>query len=185
MRYRFILQDNTAKAYRLFTWFLFFFHIVAAGIVSMNAVDKQSRVWLTVLTVSLFVTALVYYLFRKQKKATDIFSAVLAVWGMVFWTIYTGWPAALLFGLVFLFVRIVQQKQTIVEASAESVVVKRAFGITRYGWNQLDNVILKDGLLTIDLASNKMIQAELTENNETVDEGTFNLFCREHLANNK
>ncbi len=45
----------------------------------------------------------------------------------------------------------------------------------------MDNVILKDNLLTADFKSNKVIQAEIIEMTESVDEKIFNLFCYKQL----
>ncbi|UAY50954.1 hypothetical protein [Ferruginibacter albus] len=45
-------------------------------------------------------------------------------------------------------------------------------------WNELDNVVLKDGLLTIDFKNNKLLQAEIEG---VADEELFNAFCREQL----
>lgn len=46
-------------------------------------------------------------------------------------------------------------------------------------WKELNNVILKDDVLTIDLADNRIIQIEIKE---SVNEKEFNDFCREQLA---
>lgn len=46
-------------------------------------------------------------------------------------------------------------------------------------WKELNNVILKDDILTIDLADDRIIQIEIKE---AVNEKEFNDFCREQLA---
>lgn len=48
-------------------------------------------------------------------------------------------------------------------------------------WSELNNIILKDGLLTIDFKNNKIIQ-QLIDGKNTVDETAFNQYCREQLA---
>lgn len=48
----------------------------------------------------------------------------------------------------------------------------------RYKWNELNNVILKDNLLTLDFKNNKLLQREI---NTPVNEATFNAFAREQL----
>jgi hypothetical protein len=50
-----------------------------------------------------------------------------------------------------------------------------------FPWAEMDNVILKDNLLTIDFKSNKIIQVEIVEPARGVDETEFNLFCNELL----
>ena len=184
MQYSFILQDNTKKAYRLFVWFLFFFHIVAAGVIGLSTGDKQTKTGLYIFFGLLTAAAIIYSVLRKQKNALDVFSVIMALLCIVFWVRYGGVAAAIIFAAVFLFVLLVQQKKTMVVISTEGVMLKRVFRETKYPWQKLDHVILKDGLLTIDLASNRMIQAELAEENKAVDETEFNGFCKQHLQNN-
>lgn len=51
-------------------------------------------------------------------------------------------------------------------------------------WKEVSNVILKDGLLTIDLENNKLIQQPVDETETRINEPDFNEFCREQLAAN-
>ena len=48
-------------------------------------------------------------------------------------------------------------------------------------WIELNQVILKDGLLTIDFKSNKLIQQMIDEIKTSVNEKEFNDFCRQQL----
>ncbi len=48
-------------------------------------------------------------------------------------------------------------------------------------WDDLNQVILKDGILTIDFKSNKLIQQTINEIKTPVDEKEFNDFCRQQL----
>jgi len=48
-------------------------------------------------------------------------------------------------------------------------------------WDDLNNIILKDGILTIDLSSNKLIQQLIDEKQSTVNEKEFNEFCSGQL----
>lgn len=50
-------------------------------------------------------------------------------------------------------------------------------------WSAFNNVILKDGLLTLDFKNNRLLQKEvLDDGEEEADEDEFNAFCRERLA---
>ena len=48
----------------------------------------------------------------------------------------------------------------------------------KISWNELNNVVLKDGMLTLDFVNNHIFQVEIME---TVNEKEFNDFCREQL----
>jgi hypothetical protein len=57
--------------------------------------------------------------------------------------------------------------------------------ITRtFTWTDFNNIILKDGLLTLDFKSNRLLQREVAddEDEDDADEEEFNMFCRERLA---
>ena len=60
-------------------------------------------------------------------------------------------------------------------------IVYPSFPPKNIRWTELNNVILKDGLLTIDFKNNKIIQQLIDENNP-VDETEFNQYCLERLA---
>lgn len=53
----------------------------------------------------------------------------------------------------------------------------------RFHWSDLNNIVLRDGLLTIDFKNNRLIQREIVddEDEDDADEDEFNAFCREQL----
>ena len=54
----------------------------------------------------------------------------------------------------------------------------------RYAWTDFNNVILKDGLLTLDFKNNKLLQKEVAddEDEDDADEEEFNMYCRQRLS---
>ena len=53
----------------------------------------------------------------------------------------------------------------------------------KYQWYQFNNIILKDGLLTLDLTNNKVIQHEIEDDDDSeADEEEFNEYCKKQLA---
>ncbi len=54
----------------------------------------------------------------------------------------------------------------------------------RYDWSAFTNVILKDGLLTLDFKTNRIMQKELVddEDEDEADEEEFNIYCRSRLT---
>lgn len=63
---------------------------------------------------------------------------------------------------------------------SESGLVWNALFSKTYDWIEVEHLILKDGLLTIDLFNNRLIQTEVIA--EGVDEATINNFCTEQLS---
>jgi len=56
-----------------------------------------------------------------------------------------------------------------------------SFPVRAIQWNELNNVILKDGILTIDFRNNKIVQAEIDDVSNTINEKEFNDFCSQQL----
>src|SRR5882757_8518874 len=53
----------------------------------------------------------------------------------------------------------------------------------RFDWSVLSNVILKDGLLTMDFKDNRLFQKEVMDDEDSdADEDEFNDYCRKRLA---
>lgn len=184
MPYQFTLKDNNQKAYRFFVWFLFFLHILAAGLTGLTAISSGTKTGIYFLLGAYGVISMGYFFFRKKRRAFETFSLVMALLYADFWLKQAGVTGLLIFVAIYVFVTVLQLKKTTVIFSEGGVHLKRVFTTVIYPWQQLDNIILKDNLLTIDLTSNKLIQAELTAGKETVDEISFNRFCKEQLVNN-
>jgi hypothetical protein len=56
----------------------------------------------------------------------------------------------------------------------------------KFRWSEFNNIILKDGLLTLDFKSNRLLQKEVLDDDDPdADEDEFNAYCREKLANSR
>lgn len=62
----------------------------------------------------------------------------------------------------------------------EAGVIYPSFPSKWYPWEVIDQVILKDNMLTIDLKNNKLIQISISEKeNEKLEASEFNTYCIE------
>ncbi len=64
----------------------------------------------------------------------------------------------------------------------ETEVVFNTFPRKHYQWDELSNVVLKDGLLTLDFKNNKLLQKEIDSQTTPQLEKEFNEFCRSILS---
>lgn len=74
-------------------------------------------------------------------------------------------------------------KRTEVGFSTEGIRFN-GLGGRRHGWSELQNVVLRDGLLTIDFRDNRLFQRysdDLEDEEYEAGEDEFNVFCREHI----
>jgi hypothetical protein len=60
-------------------------------------------------------------------------------------------------------------------------IATNSFPRKTFLWNAIKNVVLKDGLLTIDFKNNTLIQKEVNETVSKEVETEFNAFCKEQL----
>ncbi len=176
MKYSFTLKDNNQKAYKLFTWFLFFLHIAAAMFV-LNTTDNKVRISMYILLGFYAVLSTLYYFYRKHSKALETFSLVMALLYAHFWFQNAGVMAVIIFAAAYIIVSMVKGKSTSVLFTNEGVHLTRVFKTVIFPWAAMENVILKDNLLTIDFKTNKIIQVEIVEGSKMVDETEFNQFC--------
>lgn len=180
MKYSFVLKDNNQKAYNLFTWFLFFLHI-AAAMFALNTDDNKVKLTVYILLGFYLLLSTAYYFYRQHPKALETFSLVMALLYANFWFQQVGILAVLAFAAVFITVTVVKGKSTAVLVSAEGVQLTRVFKTVVFPWTEMENVMLKDNVITIDFKTNRIIQVEVVESNRMVDEIEFNLFCRQYL----
>lgn len=54
----------------------------------------------------------------------------------------------------------------------------------KYHWSDFTNIVLKDGLLTLDFANNKLLQREIEDDDDDddADEKEFNEYCQRQLT---
>jgi len=92
---------------------------------------------------------------------------------------YLQWLSILFFILAFLEY---QAKYPLeIGFSNDTIVINTLFK-KKFSWNDFNNVVLKDGLLTLDFKNNKLFQKEALEDEEDdADEDEFNDYCRQQL----
>lgn len=96
-------------------------------------------------------------------------------------TTATPWVGAFFFLLSFLEY---QTKRPLEIGFDHDRVVMNTLIKRRFDWNMFNNVVLKDGLLTLDFKDNRLVQREVAddEDEDDADEEEFNAYCRSRLA---
>ena len=64
--------------------------------------------------------------------------------------------------------------------SADTIVFNRLMR-KKYTWKEIDNVVLKDGVLTIDFKNNRLFQRDIDTGDNEASEMEFNLWSQERL----
>jgi hypothetical protein len=61
-------------------------------------------------------------------------------------------------------------------------IVFNSFPRKQYAWKDFSNIVLKDNLLTLDFANNKLFQRETIDEEGDAEEEEFNAYCSKQLA---
>lgn len=191
--YQLIIRDRNVYRYRQLASFLFG---INAAIFLMFALRSDSVSGKIILcTVSFIMVAYAFYNWKyktnKEKSYIAVYLLAAAVWALEtpFWY----------FSVVLLLLLILQyrmEKDFIITFNNEDIVLT-SFPARRYAWPDFNNIVLRDGLLTMDFKNNRVMQVEPDWNNttglpgnETWDAGEaypdiekeFNEFCKKRLA---
>jgi hypothetical protein len=166
------LKNEKIKAYRTITLLIVILNIL---VFTFLLFDPTKRTSALASLIFIFLYSLYrFYIGRKKQHAF-----YLDEW--IFFLLMILWTDAVLVSIInmvlFLLYTISLQK-SIYEFDS-SFIKRRNFPWKKYQWQQLNNVILKDNLLTIDFKSNKLLQAEIT--NDDINEKQFNNFAKEQL----
>ena len=182
MKFEPVLKNTKLKSYHVMGWIIASVSVITQIIMgfTLSLPEFISNKLLPFIGV---ITTLVAYLQYRYKvylasdydqKDTII---TTMVWAAIVWTIWHFyWLAGIT--VVFLLLYIVSTRKFRVRFTKKSISYP-SFPPKHITWSELQNVILKDGILTIDFKDNKLIQMETEE--VSFYEQEFNEFCREQL----
>jgi hypothetical protein len=130
-----------------------------------------------------FVMAVVIYnLAQSYRKRKVYYSRALLIAALVWMKMpYWQWLA-----FVFIILALLEyQAKYAVEIgfSDEQIVINSLFK-RKYRWDQFSNIVLKDGIITLDFVNNRLLQREIEDDEEEdeADEEEFNEYCQSRLS---
>jgi hypothetical protein len=120
-----------------------------------------------------------FFIINKKQQQPKILPSLIPFSFFVVWWCIAGvyWMALLLLAFN-IFAMLSKQKIQII-FSAQQIIYK-AFPSKKILWASLNNVVLKDGLLTIDFKNDKLLQQPVEE--QQTSENDFNAFCQQQLT---
>jgi amino acid transporter len=145
---------------------------------------EQSRIgnfnyfitWMAILLLA--GTLLNLRLARKKKQPRYRILLLIAAVGWLAMPVMP-WLGALFFLLAFLEY---QARHPLEIGFSPDRIVLNTLVRRKFGWSAFNNVMLKDGLLTLDFKSNRLLQKVVDDDEEgEADEDEFNAYCRDML----
>jgi uncharacterized integral membrane protein len=144
---------------------------------------NSASVGLAYLFGSIFITGvLAWNIYQSRLHHRKVFySRALLIAALV----WMKMPFFQWLSLVFIILALLeyQAKYSVEIGFSDKEVVVNTFFKKRYSWARFSNIVLKDGILTLDFSNNKVWQREIEDDEEDdADEEEFNQFCRNQLA---
>ncbi len=167
------LRNEKIKTYRLITLLVVILNTLF--FISSLFERAQSKSAL----ISLVFIA-VYTVFRFYKCKKENLSFYFDEW--IYFLLMLLWVNNYLLAIIclLLFLSYTISLQKIIFTFNAIDIKQKNFPWKRYQWHELSNVLIKDSLLTLDFKSNKLLQAEITDNN--INEAAFNAFAKDLLS---
>jgi hypothetical protein len=171
--YRYI---NLTSQLLLFIFLVtYFFYLFQIGMFGKN-------LWMVVIPI-LIIGLWLYGWIRSSDKTFQVHYRIELMIAAMSWILlplfehhqWIGWGYALL-AVIERWVKVPDE----IGFSKEQVV-RNSLPKKRYEWVEIDNVVIRDNLFTLDLRNNKIIQKELEEPIAKEVEEEFNAYCREQL----
>jgi hypothetical protein len=176
-QFQITLKNEKARLYNQLSWLIIIIHIVIFIYLSLFSAGRNIRgISIAILILLAFCFFLKYY-FRKTKWQIGFHPFFfLLISGWIGMSQY--WLAAIPF--IFDLMYTITTRKFNVTFSKETITYP-SFPVKKIRWNEVSNIILKDGLLTIDFKNNKIIQQHIEETGNPVNEKEFNDFCSGQL----
>ncbi len=152
-----------------FLFFIFYSFYVKQG---------YEKIWWILLSLLIPVT---YYIeteiqFKNLNKKKNISITYFLL--LLMWITVSAWIA--LIHIVLLILDILAKRKLKIYFYTNGVEYP-SFPKRTIKWIELDNIILKDGLLTIDFKNNHLLQSEIDASTNEIDETAFNRYCEQQL----
>ncbi len=177
-QFQITLINDKIKLYQRFGWFLIivFFAVASYFYFFVNSTNDYTGGIIFLASIALLLT--LKFAVKKTKQIIDIrYFFALAILALFINQQYLFASLALV--LMFLFT--ISTLPKILTVNIDGIQYP-SFPIRKIHWQELNTALIKDGLLTIDFKSDKIIQQFIVEAKTNVSEQEFNDFCNKYIS---
>jgi hypothetical protein len=170
------IPNDKAKSYKVVTYVTAVINLVFFGYLMffMGEVGEKSLFFIGFF---LSIISLLFYLMRQKGNWLSGFRIEIyfIVCGLI-WLVAGRYGLGVLL-MLFAFMGFVNNKELCIQFSEDGILYP-SFPVKTYKWEDVDFVILKDDILSIELKKNQLLQFTLeTEEASRIDVQAFNAFC--------
>ena len=174
-QFELVLKNEKERSYKRISNILLILNLL--GILFISYLKDFTRWGPLIIAAAVTFAAFASHYFKPKNEKPGLTTAFFLMF--VAWLSTDHWEIGAL-NIIFLLLNTLALQTPIVNIS-ESQVIYPSFPKKKIYWEELNNLILKDGLLTIDFKNNKIIQQQIADTSSTVDEKEFNDFCKQQL----
>ncbi len=176
--YSIIIANERYKTTKLVKFFFILLNAFAIIYVSL-ATDQPKRMIWAILAIIVVIGSM----FSKNNIINKLFarSSIAAyIWLAIGWMAMENYWM-LLAVIVFAAINSMLKERYEIKFF-ENLITINTFPVKEIKWFELNNVMLKDGIITIDFRNDKLIQSDISaEESDTDNEEQFNNYCQQQL----
>jgi hypothetical protein len=179
---KFIIEIPNEKAatYKVVTLIVLLLNFFVFGFVFMHAVAGSSQI-AAIAGLACNGIAIVYYLLNKKHLKTP-YTEIIFFINAVLWLLWANYIVAGLM-IVFSLLSFYANKKIQISFTDDEIIYP-SFPVKKYAWDEVENVIWKDDILTIDLKNNKLLQFNIDKAFAAgFDAVGFNAFAAQKVGN--
>ena len=178
-QFEIILKNEKVKGYQFLAALLVFINVAVFIFLLASDVRRWQALTALFFSCTYFV---IQFLKARKKKNTNYADGITFLILAACWLLLQNYLVALACLVIAgLYQLAMQQLKFVIN---DNEVQKINFPKKGYDWKMFSNVMIRDGILTLDFLNNKLIQAEI-ENEASVDELQFNEFANGQIHSQK
>lgn len=181
-KYELVLKNEKSKNYRAISQWLIFFNLPGFVFLLISSEERISKnLWLMF---SILATA-AYTFFAviewvSKKSMPDFWHRIIFMYCALAWLKEGFWwlSTALVF---FVLLDFLVHRKLVVTVGDKKIIIP-SVPKKEIEWGELNNLILKDDILTIDFKNNRLFQHLILNSDWDINEKEFNDFCKSKLT---
>lgn len=183
MKYELTLKNEKVKIYGIIRVILAVLNLLGLIYVSIaTQMDFKNMIWLLfgILASAIYIIIVVIERLSKKPGSEMWHRAVLLISAIAWFNTASAWWLGFVI-IIFLGLDILAHRKLKI-VFAGSFVRLPVFIGQKINWNQLNNVVLKDGMITVDFKSNRLFQYPIVDSDWDINEEEFNRFCNQNIS---
>ena len=153
--------------------------LISAAAFSWVRISGLSESPIFLVAAILLVCGIIWQLYRRKKQKQVGFSKLMVIAGITWFAMpYLAW-----IGLAVLLLSLLEKpaKTNLEIGFTTDRIVMNHIIKKKYSWQSFSNILLKDGILTLDFKNNRIFQKATVDEEGDAEESEFNDYCHQQL----